>query len=1301
VRVSPSSRRPTAIVTALLAAALLASLPIEAPAAATPTIEVLASTPEAVSLRFDADADSRAPLSVLVRVPDAGVIEAHIAPQTASGSITISEPAIMRDLRVVRVTFTPTEQAARAGADPRTVDVTLRATGEPGLNEKRRHHSHVSPAFRGLYESQVVNYDASMERALTSADRTGASAAAPRSGRDPLPFGGRYLIIVWDAVEYLVEPLAEWKHRKGIQTRVVKLSDVGSTPEEIKDYIQTAYDTWAVPPEYVLLVGDTEQLPVYYGLTHTDNYYATVDGTDYLADIMVGRLTADGPGHCSTQVAKILGYERTPLENDPNWPASATLMIADDFDDGDWVYYMNTWLIYDLMDSAGFAPVDTLFRRNPVLIGDVYDSVNAGKGFLNFRGQALVNWNMPFSIDPYATTSGWRLPVVISATCGTGVYDVDGYVCEDWVRAGSATDPAGGVAFFGANTIIAGSLELALRRGYVDEGFMADAFGPDGLTLGQACLAGKLKLFLNDPNPQEYQAWNLLGDPELNLWTAPPSYLTVIHDEGVPSAPSDFGVTVLMSGEPVEDALVACVQGTDVYVWGYTDALGAVSLPISPAAEGTLAVTVTARNAYPYEGEAFVLPSGPFLAYAGIAIDDASGGNGDGYLSPGESALVRIALTNIGDDAATALTATFRTHDSYTTLLDSLCYYGDVLPQSTEWGADTFELSIHPNCPIERFIPFTLSLAYGGTSAVLHPAPIEIAAGHLAFSANETIDGPPGGDGDGAPGAGETVALVLTLMNDGECGLTAIEGTLTTEDEYLAVTSGHAAFTDASAGTTCDNGRLPFILSVSPIAPDGHVASLSLALTAAGHSYQYGGSVDLDLLLSGQSSVGPTGPDDYGYYAYDEADTAYGPAPTFDWFDIAPPGPGTIITEITDADAATALLGFFFDFPYYGTTYTEMSACSNGFVAMGLTDYRFGDNSSIPDAHGPPNMIAPFWDDLDPSAGGDIYRFLDAANHRYIVQFDEVRHWDSPDAETFQVILLNPAYYPTPTGDGMILIQYEDVSDPSLCTVGIENLIQTKGIEWVYNGNYGPGTAPITDGTAILFTTIAPEDPDVPWLVAGDVVIDDSAGGNGDGLLQPGESVSLTLELMNEGGQGAASVSVVLSSDEGVLSVVDSTAAFPDVPSGGSSQNTGDPFTLTVSEAVPDTVATLWAHVTANGGNYTSVARLDLHIDLTATGVEHGETPAVFRFRPAYPNPFADDTRMTLALPSPERVTVRIYSANGRLVRTLVDAPLEAGRHVIPWDGADRSGSRVASGVYFVRVEAGAESASAKVVYLR
>ncbi len=530
--------------------------------------------------------------------------------------------------------------------------------------------------------------------------------------------------------------------------------------------------------------------------------------------------------------------------------------------------------------------------------------------------------------------------------------------------------------------------------------------------------------------------------------------------------------------------------------------------------------------------------------------------------------------------------------------------------------------------------------------------------------------------------------------------LESIEGTLTTADGYVAVTSGHAAFTDAGAGATCDNAHLPFVVSVSPIAPNGHVASFSLALEADGYSYQYSAALDLELALSGPSA-GPSGPDGYGYYAYDVGDSAFGPAPTFEWFDIAPPGPGTLVTEITNDDAATTPLWFIFDFPYYGTTYNYVSVCSNGFASMGIVDYRFGDNSSIPNPHGPAAMIAPFWDDLDPSAGGDIYRFLDAANHRFIIQFDEVRHWDSPATETFQVMLLNPTFHPTPSGDGMILIQYEDVSDPGACTVGIESPDQTDGIGWLYDGTYGSGATLIADGTAILFTTIAPEAPAVPWLVVDDVVLDDDPGGNGDGLPQPGETIAITLTFGNHGGDAAEGVSVVLTSEGSALSVVDGTAAFPDVPAGGSSQNAGDALTFTVSEAASDTVATLWANVTANAGEYSSAARIDVHIDLTGTGIDAGESSAIFRFRPAHPNPFSSDTRMALALPATENVTVRIYSAAGRLVRTLVDGQLEAGEHAIKWNGTDWRGSRVASGVYFVRVKAGANGASRKVVFLR
>jgi flagellar hook assembly protein FlgD len=59
-------------------------------------------------------------------------------------------------------------------------------------------------------------------------------------------------------------------------------------------------------------------------------------------------------------------------------------------------------------------------------------------------------------------------------------------------------------------------------------------------------------------------------------------------------------------------------------------------------------------------------------------------------------------------------------------------------------------------------------------------------------------------------------------------------------------------------------------------------------------------------------------------------------------------------------------------------------------------------------------------------------------------------------------------------------------------------------------------------------------------------------------------------------------------------------------------------------------------------------------------------------------------------------VSLSVYSVDGSLVRTLVDGPAVRGRHTVVWDGRDRGGNRVASGVYFYRLayDGGAESMS-------
>ena len=87
------------------------------------------------------------------------------------------------------------------------------------------------------------------------------------------------------------------------------------------------------------------------------------------------------------------------------------------------------------------------------------------------------------------------------------------------------------------------------------------------------------------------------------------------------------------------------------------------------------------------------------------------------------------------------------------------------------------------------------------------------------------------------------------------------------------------------------------------------------------------------------------------------------------------------------------------------------------------------------------------------------------------------------------------------------------------------------------------------------------------------------------------------------------------------------------------------------------------------------------------TGVPDGSTgPWV---SDAYPNPLGPTTTVHYLLPSRSRVNARVYDLSGRLVRSLVDEVVEPGVHRVVWDGTTGTGNRAASGVYFLKVEAG------------
>jgi hypothetical protein len=102
------------------------------------------------------------------------------------------------------------------------------------------------------------------------------------------------------------------------------------------------------------------------------------------------------------------------------------------------------------------------------------------------------------------------------------------------------------------------------------------------------------------------------------------------------------------------------------------------------------------------------------------------------------------------------------------------------------------------------------------------------------------------------------------------------------------------------------------------------------------------------------------------------------------------------------------------------------------------------------------------------------------------------------------------------------------------------------------------------------------------------------------------------------------------------------------------------------------------------------------------TGVPHGGFANALG--QAFPNPFNPVTTLEYSTAAPGLVTLRIYNAAGRVVRTLVDDKMEPGEHRTTWDGTTDTGDRAASGVYFVRMEiAGSKpfSATKKLVMLK
>jgi hypothetical protein len=308
--------------------------------------------------------------------------------------------------------------------------------------------------------------------------------------------------------------------------------------------------------------------------------------------------------------------------------------------------------------------------------------------------------------------------------------------------------------------------------------------------------------------------------------------------------------------------------------------------------------------------------------------------------------------------------------------------------------------------------------------------------------------------------------MYLTASNIGNNDLMNASAILRTADEQVTIFDSTAVFGDCPQGGSFDNSGDTFMLSVDSDIYVGHLLNFTLVFSGDGPQEV---TTPFNEVVGTVTSSDPIGPDDYGYYCFDNTDTNYLDHPTYEWIDYQ----GWPSIQPADDDVITLTLPF--PVSYYDHIYDEVSVCDNGHVSLGQSWWNAWHNTPIPAPQTSSSMIAAFWDDLKYSSyssmGPRIYYNHDSANGRFIIAYDNAWADDVYRYETFEIIFLNEYDWPTETGDNEIIFQYFDVNNPYSATIGIGNPNRTDGIQYLFDNHYSDGAATLIDGRAIKFTT--------------------------------------------------------------------------------------------------------------------------------------------------------------------------------------------------------------------------------------
>jgi len=1000
----------------------------------------------------------------------------------------ITETQTMRDIDFVTVKIYPI-QYRPATNTLEIVDYISISVSHLSENPHYYHTPKISKSFERMYEHIISNY---------------------QQVRTPNPvYQEPSILIIYggnnhtQAFNTHLNNIITIKKQKGFWVEAVGTNTIGNTTSTIRNYIQNAYNSSPHPPEWVVIIGgvsDGTFIVPYYSLPGNGDFEYTrlSANNDQIGDVFIGRISIASDNDLDNYYRKLLKYEvntidsSNPLNN--QW-LNKTLIVGDPAESGVSCVIISRYITALLSEYDPAHNITEIYQGHPSAYTMV-NLINAGLLTFNFRGiqymSGLVN-----QIGNLSNQN--TLPNCIFITCGTGHFDNNARHTEEITRKTYQNQPSGALTAIGMSAIHTHTAYNNTMNG----GIAYSMYTADASSMGEALLFGKTFLHTVYPQTDSYSfpqlsiRWaNLLGDPSAQIYKTIPKTFDTVIPSSIPTGTQALRFVVTDSeGQTVPDAFVVITNGDGTYLTkAISDAAGVAYVSLDPELSGALIVCISKPNFYMKRQILQINPQSQSVSVTDyMTYDPAPNGNNNLSINPGETINLSIMVTNFSDANIDNLTATISSDSEYFSQeSQDAIQIGTVSPRQQAWFEDAFTFAVSPITADKILLPLCITISDGSTEWVSYLLP-EVKGVDLNIVSMSVI-------AQNYVNIGSETNVYFNLKNMGTAPAHSFSAELISMSDYCTVSPQTAFLGDEDAQANLSNQNTPFQITVTSNAIPGIQIPVKLRLfNSDGYEtfipYTIGVSVPVGIKLV----TDPTGPDDYGYMILDHQDTIQHDLKAYDWVEISTIGTDSGLVDLTPTGEEAMVIKYLpFTAKYYGVDYDRISICSNGFFVFGQTEQRNFRNLPIPGPIVPKAMVAPYWTDIVTGGTiqypqnlncGKVYTYYHSTQHAYIIQWHQVRLVTgysyanyfsvSNYTVTFQALIYDSAYYPTPTGDNLIKFQYQtfhpgvsgsDTGPINFITVGMQDQTGTRGIQYAYNNVYSPGSRTLANNSALLLT---------------------------------------------------------------------------------------------------------------------------------------------------------------------------------------------------------------------------------------